>query len=1120
VPATPHPDSAGAPSTDIFHDDNWYLALGVSERAALAAAVPPPPTQADAPDRERAARRLSRWRAQAPFADDRIFARRLAADGLDEAALLALLGEPPESLAARAAHACRPAWLVELEAAFGAPRTEHFPFAEVNAASRQSAFLEIARPLLEAAWARLLAALGRLATAGMPATAGAPAPPHSLHPLHAAPLFEPVATARLLAGALPSRLLFLLGRTLAVELHVAGQDGRLAGETPEERYACFVDQLRQPEVALPLLCRYPVLARQLVDMVTDWVDASVEMVSHLVADAAALADLLSPAAGLGTLCDLRTGLGDLHRGGRTVTRLTFDSGLSVIYKPRSMAIEAAFQDLLDWTVAKGFAPSFRRLPVLAVGDHGWSEVVVAAPCATAGEVERFYLRQGGFLALLYVLSATDMHHENLIAAGEHPFLVDLEALFHPLDQRWGREIKGTPVPDTVLRVGLLPAAGWGGEGEKDGIDLSAMTATAGQMVPQPVLGITDAGTDRMRFQLRQVEYPMGGHLPTLDGAEVPLGPYVDAVVAGFDRMLRLLVEHRDELLAPAAAGGPLAAMADHPVRVLVRLTMAYGNVLIDGQHPFVLGDAVDKDRLLDRLWSAASEFPALERVVAAERRDLQRGDIPMFTTTPGSRDLRTARGEAIAGLLDDTGLARVESRLRGLDDSEMARQTWIVRNALLGAAGVGAGGRLETRDYDLRETAAAPPSGELLAAADDVGRYLDRLAFRSGAGAFWYGPDIQGSTPRWVIGPTGPDLHLGQAGIALFLAHLGALSGDRKYTDLARAAAVTMAEQASPEATLLSTVGAFSGWGGVVYALTHLGVLWGDETLLDQAAAVAETLAPHIETDELCDVVGGAAGCLACLLGLWEMRPADRLLELAVRCGERLQARALPMDRGLGWVLEIAGPRPLAGFSHGAAGISWALLRLAAAAGDSRFRDTALAALEYERSLYCPDAANWPDLRAGSQRPDGEPHFLCAWCHGAAGIALGRLDSLARLDGDARAIVREEAETALATTLATGFGRGHSLCHGDLGNLEALTLAADALGEPLWAARAGSIAGGILADIQRQGRQSTGWRTGIASSAEAPGLMVGMAGIGYGLLRLASPRTVPSVLRLASPRIR
>ena len=65
---------------------------------------------------------------------------------------------------------------------------------------------------------------------------------------------------------------------------------------------------------------------------------------------------------------------------------------------------------------------------------------------------------------------------------------------------------------------------------------------------------------------------------------------------------------------------------------------------------------------------------------------------------------------------------------------------------------------------------------------------------------------------------------------------------------------------------------------------------------------------------------------------------------------------------------------------------------------------------------------------------------MCAWCHGAPGVALGRLDSLRFLDD---AAMREDIATAVDATLAGGFGKGHSLCHGDIGNLEILALAAE-----------------------------------------------------------------------------
>jgi type 2 lantibiotic biosynthesis protein LanM len=1063
-----------------FSLSGWSKALTLSERATgwrAASRHAQPPE-----DAARAARRLARWQAQNPFGQDGFFARRLALEGIGVDDLLHLLGEPQEALAARVQ--ARPAWLAQLERAWTTTPAVPFPLSpELVDGSRQAGFLEVVRPLLDAAFSDLTAGLRELAQRF-------PSPP-----------FDPATAGGLLARNLPLPLLRLLARTLVLELHLAGHAGQLTGATPEERFQSFVDSLRDPAVALGLLRQYPVLSRQLVETLSRWVDYSLEILRHLAADAEELRAVFSPGRALGVLTEIHTGQGDSHRG-RSVALLAFDSGLGLVYKPRSLKIDAAFQDLLEWIGARGFAPAFRRLRVLDVrgdaGGHGWAERVAAAPCASAGEVERFYLRQGGYLALLYVLSAIDMHHENLIAVGEHPVLVDLEALLHPLDETLGRTEEDPALPDTVLRIGLLPMPNWGAGPGEVGIDLSGLAAADGQVLPRPMLQIEGTGTDQMRFFRETFAVPVGDHRPTLDGAVVDLAAYTGEIIEGFWRMARLLAAHRAELLS---AAGPLAAFAAAPVRFLVRKTLAYSNLGFEGQHPYVLGDALDRDRHLDLLWSAVPETPALERLVAAEHRDLERGDIPMFITSPASLDVWTSDGERIAGFLSATSLDRVHERLRGLDEAEIARQAWIVTNSLQAMSG-----RKTLPDrHVLRETGAAPPRDELVSAAVEVGLRLEALAFHRGEAAFWFVQKFQAGPNPCALAPAGPDLYLGMSGIALFLAHLGAISGDPRFTRLARAATVTLRAQLAHGDRLVEAVGGFAGWGGIVYALTHLGALWRDESLLDTAEQVASPLAPEIDADEYSDVVAGAAGCLVPLLGLHTRRPSGPALALAVRCGERLLARARRMERGWGWILEMAGLVPLAGFSHGAAGISWALLQLAAATGDERFHQAAREALEYERSLYSP-STGWPDLRHGAPT---EEHSMCAWCHGAPGIALGRLDSLRFLDD---AAMREDLAAAVSATLAGGFGKGHSLCHGDLGNLEILALAAEVLGTPGLHDHVGRLAGGILASIREYG-----WRCGVLTRGEMPGLMLGLAGIGYGLLRQGAPERVPSVLLLAPP---
>ena len=134
---------------------------------------------------------------------------------------------------------------------------------------------------------------------------------------------------------------------------------------------------------------------------------------------------------------------------------------------------------------------------------------------------------------------------------------------------------------------------------------------------------------------------------------------------------------------------------------------------------------------------------------------------------------------------------------------------------------------------------------------------------------------------------------------------------------------------------------------------------------------------------------------------------------------------------------------------------------------------------------------------------------MTAWCHGAPGIGLGRLGSLKYIDD---ATIREEIEVALKTTITEGFGWNHSLCHGDLGNLETLLMATQVLDDPQHREQLEHLTAMILQSID-----TYGWVTGVPLRVETPGLMMGLAGIGYELLRLAEPDKVPSVLLLAPP---
>jgi lantibiotic modifying enzyme len=238
-------------------------------------------------------------------------------------------------------------------------------------------------------------------------------------------------------------------------------------------------------------------------------------------------------------------------------------------------------------------------------------------------------------------------------------------------------------------------------------------------------------------------------------------------------------------------------------------------------------------------------------------------------------------------------------------------------------------------------------------------------------------------------------------------------------------------------------------------------------------------------------------------------------LKAAIHCGDHLIATAQPMKAGIGWIIPHQ-EKPLTGFAHGNAGIALSLLRLAAVSGEKRFEEAARTALAYERSLYAPAQHNWPDLRklrADSRRTQAEEaetqRFMVAWCHGAAGIALARLASAAYLDD---ALLHEEIDAALQTTLDQGFWVRHTLCHGGFGNLETLLVASQTGEWPDLQQRVQQIAGALLESLGSADQPNDG-----VLDIASPGLMTGGAGVGYQLLRLAEPEHVPSILLLEPP---
>jgi lantibiotic modifying enzyme len=365
----------------------------------------------------------------------------------------------------------------------------------------------------------------------------------------------------------------------------------------------------------------------------------------------------------------------------------------------------------------------------------------------------------------------------------------------------------------------------------------------------------------------------------------------------------------------------------------------------------------------------------------------------------------------------------------------------------------------------------------------------------------------------------GADLYGGNAGVAWFLAQLAAASGDadvRRTALAAAACALRQLDRGSPAAD--SPISYYSGLVGVALAVDRVTELTGEHALGAHVDGLLERAAAGVEVSHDLDVIGGNAGAIPALLALDRggRRPVAR--ELAERLGEELLQTAV--REGPVWTWEahkVAGPEigtvPLAGLSHGNAGLGVALFELYGVTGRPDFRDAGRGAFLYEESLFDAAAGNWRDPRAPGPEGSEITEFPVAWCHGAPGIALTRMRA-ATLDPESADTYRSVARVALATTrkglesVLTLERHDTSLCHGAGGLSEVLWTGAEWLGDAALA-EAALAAGRALFDKYA----ATGsWPSGVALAGPNPSLMLGTSGIGMHFLRLHAPDSVPPLL--------
>lgn len=367
-----------------------------------------------------------------------------------------------------------------------------------------------------------------------------------------------------------------------------------------------------------------------------------------------------------------TPMSDLHNGGRCVMGIcTSDKNVpTFLYKPKNLGPEIIFRQVLALIGKQDITLTFREVKVIDGSNYGWVEAVVFREAENEGDLALFYMRVGVLLCVSYILRVTDLHAENILAEGDTPHLLDLEAMFHPPSE-------GADCAFSVLSTGLLPPAGG------NHLDVFGLTAIGGERTGMSHCVWSDVETNGARPSFVDAVYAECTNTPKICGQRVAAHLYADEICRGFCHAYRALRDNYDQLrhLIRQAMANP-----GFETRVIPRSTMQYVLMLrnltlqyyddssaIEGYIEMALRDG-GHHNLFDECNLLKSEADALRRL-----------DVPCFRVRGIDRDV--IENNNIVQVCGARGAFDVAARaFSDMSDLDMEYQTGLIRASLATAS--------------------------------------------------------------------------------------------------------------------------------------------------------------------------------------------------------------------------------------------------------------------------------------------------------------------------------------------------------------------------------------------------------------------------------------------------
>lgn len=752
---------------------------------------------------------------------------------------------------------------------------------------------------------------------------------------------------------------------------------------------------------------------------------------------------------------LEMGLSDAHTGGKTAVRIQLTDGRKFVYKPRSLHKDRIYQGIVRWFYERlGLGSKERK--IYEMEKCGLDTCVDCAPCLEESEIKRFFFRLGIQLFICYLTDTSDIHGENLIANGEFPELIDLEAMPGAAGHRKMRSDGQEGCQDSnascldhkalcpksreasdiamlrqwversVIHTGILPTAAWG-SGAAQG-SVNALHSVETCVTPFQLPTITNPKSSRIKLGYESREINLKESVPVYQGKPVSVQKYVEELCGGFRSAYEIALREKEQV---TDLFEPLYSQEG---RYLLRHTQQYGMYINTSLAPEFMKDTINRIYLLHILRKKEKTDAGYAPLFAYELEAMMNMEIPIYHFRGKEKSLLDGKETAYPEYFEQSAYERFQKKLWQLSAADLMSQQMLIRLSI--------GCNLP----QMEKSRYVPTDffrGENKEALLHLGRHMACLRIESGGRQIWTRLDF--SRQAWEMETAGMNLYDGLPGIAVAFASIISTCGGREFGGLFESLTeklfcYTQKCLTQKEADVPDQTGMFVGEGSMVYAYLLLYRLTGRRQYLDYACRHVGIVQDVEEWDTSYDLLSGNAGWIVVLLKLYRETKEKAYLSHAVRVGELLWEKRENMEKGCGWLC-ASEKVPLAGMAHGNSGGILAYAELMKCTEDLKYAGRIRQILEYEDSLYSQEEMNWRDLR--SQGNQGS--HTNAWCHGGSGILLSRM-RLLELDmfqDDQK--VRQDIERGIACILRWTNDSSVCLCHGLAGKYQILRKAADVL---------------------------------------------------------------------------